>query len=129
MKELTKAEEQVMHRIWKLEKAFVKDIHESFPEPRPAYTTITTIIRILVNKGFLSYTTYGKANEYYPLVSKKKYMKTHFSGVIKDYFNNNLSGFASFFTKESDLSLEELEKIREIIDTEIQLKQKGQNES
>ena len=69
MKELTKAEEQVMQYLWKIEKGFVKDIVEQFPEPRPAYTTITTVIRVLVNKGFIGYQTYGKVNEYYPLVS------------------------------------------------------------
>lgn len=124
MKELTKAEEQVMHYIWKLEKAFVKDIVAEFPEPAPAYTTVTTVIRILVKKKFIAYKSYGKVHEYFPLVSKKEYMRSHFKGVIKNYFNNNYSGFTSFFARESNLKLEELEEIRKIIDEEIRKKKK-----
>jgi predicted transcriptional regulator len=123
MKELTKAEEQVMQAIWKLEKAFVKDIVAEFPEPAPAYTTVTTVIRILVRKKFIAYNTYGKVHEYFPLVSKREYMKSQFRTVLKDYFNNNYSGFASFFTKENDMDINELEEIRKIIDEEIRKKQ------
>ncbi|MFW5821739.1 MAG: BlaI/MecI/CopY family transcriptional regulator [Bacteroidota bacterium] len=122
MKELTKAEEQVMHCIWKLKKAFVKDIVAEFHDPAPAYTTVTTIIRILVKKKFVGYNTYGKVHEYYPLVSKRDYMKSHLNGVLKDYFNNNYSGFASFFAHENELSIEELEEIREIFNEEIRRK-------
>ncbi|MCF8380627.1 MAG: BlaI/MecI/CopY family transcriptional regulator [Bacteroidales bacterium] len=124
MKELTKAEEQIMHYIWKLEKAFVKDIVAEFPEPKPAYTTVTTIIRILVKKGFIGYTSYGKVHEYYSLTPKSDYIKGHFKSVLKNYFNNNYSGFASFFTSENDLSIQDLEAIKKIVEEEIATKKK-----
>jgi len=119
MKELTKAEEQVMQYLWKIEKGFVKDIVEQFPEPRPAYTTITTVIRVLVNKGFISFHTYGKVNEYYPLVSKLEYSKLYFNRVVRNYFSDSYQKFASFFAKENDLSLSELEEIKEIVENQI----------
>ncbi|MGC9344340.1 MAG: BlaI/MecI/CopY family transcriptional regulator [Bacteroidales bacterium] len=119
MKELTKAEEQVMQVIWKLQKAFVKDIVAEFSDPSPAYTTVTTIIRILVKKKFVGFKSYGKVHEYYPLVSKREYMKSHFKTVLKDYFNNNYAGFTSFFTKENDLGIQELEEIQKVIEEEI----------
>ena len=122
MKELTKAEEQVMQYLWKIEKGFVKDIVEQFPEPRPAYTTITTVIRVLVNKGFIGYQTYGKVNEYYPLVSKDEYSKLYFNQVVRNYFSNSYQKFASFFAKENDLSLSELEEIKKIVETQIKVK-------
>ncbi len=78
MKELTKAEQQVMHHIWELNKSFLKDIVEAFPEPRPAYTTISTVIRVLVKKGFVGYNTHGKVHEYYTLVGREEYFRYHF---------------------------------------------------
>jgi len=75
MKELTKAEEQVMQYLWDIKKGFLKDIVDKYPEPKPAYTTISTVVRVLVNKGFIGFKTYGKSNEYYPLSSKKEYAK------------------------------------------------------
>jgi len=99
MKELTKAEEQVMQYIWKLEKAFLKDIVEQFPDPKPAYTTISTVIRVLVKKEFVAYNTYSKVHEYFPLVSKTEYFRIHFKGFVKSFFNGSVSNFASFFHK------------------------------
>ncbi len=119
MKELTKAEEQVMQHVWKLEKAFLKDIVEQFPEPRPAYTTISTVIRTLVRKKFIAYKTYGKIHEYYPLVSKESYFKTHFKEVVKNFFNGSVSKFALFFTNEEELDLNELEKMKLLIEDKI----------
>jgi len=120
MKELTKAEEQVMQYVWKLEKAFLKDIVEEFPEPRPAYTTISTVIRVLVSKKFIGYNTYGKVNEYFPLVTKEVYYKTHVQGVVKNFFSGSASNFASFFTNDANLSLTELEQIRKMIEQKIE---------
>lgn len=119
MKELTKAEEQVMQYLWKIEKGFVKDIVEQFPEPRPAYTTITTVIRVLVSKGFIGFHTYGKVNEYYPLVSKLEYSKLYLNRVVRNYFSNSYQKFASFFAKENDLSLSELQEIKKIVEEQI----------
>ena len=124
MKELTKAEEQVMHYLWKLEKGFMKDIVEQFPEPRPAYTTIATVLRVLVKKGFVAYNVYGKIHEYYAKVKKYEYLKQHFRVVVKQYFSNSVRKFASFFTVDSNLSLSELEEIKKIVEEEIE-KQKG----
>lgn len=101
MKKLTRAEEQVMQCLWKIEKGFVKDIIEQFPEPKPAYTTVTTIIRILADKGFIKYSTYGKANEYYPAISKSEYTRTRISGVIRNYFSNSSRKFTLFFARDS----------------------------
>ena len=122
MKELTKAEEQVMQCIWKLEKAFLKNIVDQFPEPKPAYTTISTVIRVLVKKGFLAYNTYSKVHEYYPLVSKDEYFHHHFKGIIKTFFNGSVANFASFFTEGEDISITELEKIRKLVEQKISLK-------
>jgi len=118
-KELTKAEEQIMQYLWRIEKGFVKDIIEQFPEPKPAYTTITTIIRILVNKGFIGYHQYGKINEYYPLVSKSIYVNNHLNEIVKNYFNGSVTKFASFFAQDDDLSLSELEELNKLIDDQI----------
>jgi len=120
MKELTKAEEQIMQYLWRLKKGFLKDIVEQFPEPKPAYTTVSTVIRVLVKKGFIGFTTYGKVNEYYARVSKPAYTKKFFSGIFNSFFDQSASGFTSFFTKETDLSLTDLEEMKQIIDEQIQ---------
>ncbi len=120
MKELTKAEEQVMQSLWKLKKGFLKDIVDQFPEPRPAYTTVSTVIRVLVKKKFIGYHSYGKINEYYPLISKSDYFGIQFKGTVKDYFNGSLTTFATFFASDKDLNLTELEEIRRIVEEQIQ---------
>jgi len=119
MKDLTKAEEQIMQYLWKLEKAFLKDLVEAYPEPRPAYTTISTVIRTLVKKEIIGYNTYGKTHEYYPLITKEGYFKTRFKGVIKNFFNGSVSKFALFFTEDEDLNLTELEKMKRLIEEKI----------
>lgn len=119
MKELTKAEEQIMQYVWKLEKAFLKDIVEEFAEPRPAYTTISTVIRVLVKKKFLDYRTYGKTHEYFPLVEKNVYFKQHFKRVVNNFFSGSVSNFASFFTNDENLNLSELEEMKQMIEGKI----------
>ena len=119
MKELTKAEEQVMQYVWKLEKAFLKDIVKEFPEPKPAYTTISTVIRVLVKKGFIDFNAYGKIHEYYPLITKNDYFREHFKGVVKNYFSGSVSNFASFFTNNEEMNLTELEKMKKMIENKI----------
>lgn len=118
-KELTKAEEQVMQFMWKLKKGFLKDIVEEFPEPKPAYTTVSTVIRVLVRKKFLGYNSYGKINEYYPLISKGEYFGIQFKGSVKEYFNGSPTSFASYFASDKDLNLKELEEIRKIVEEQI----------
>ncbi len=119
MKELTKAEEQVMQFLWKLEKAFLKDIVEQFPEPRPAYTTVSTVVRVLVKKGFIEFNTYGKVNEYYPAIKKNDYSSFFFKSMMKNFFNNSTSKFASFFSKNNDVSISELEEMKQILEEQI----------
>jgi predicted transcriptional regulator len=124
MQQLTRAEEQVMQVLWKLEKAYVRDILDQFPKPKPAYNTVSTIVRILEKKGFIGYKAFGKAHEYYPLVSKKVYRKKFFKGFLSNYFGNSYMALTSFFTKDEDLSLQELEEIKSMIEKEIDQKKK-----
>lgn len=110
-KELTKAEEQIMQAIWQVEKGFAKDILEVLEEPKPAYNTVLTVIRVLVNKGFVKFNTYGKSNEYYPSISKEDYSSQRLKNIKRKYFNNSSRELLSFFLKENDLNLEELDEI------------------
>jgi predicted transcriptional regulator len=120
MNELTKAEAQVMHYLWQLEKSFLKDIVEAFPEPRPAYTTISTVIRVLVKKGYVDFNTYGKIHEYFALVSRKAYFQKHVKSIINKHFDGSVVSFASFFTGDDAVDLGELEEIKLLIDQKIE---------
>ena len=111
MKELTKAEEQIMQELWVLEKAFVKEIVDRLPEPKPAYNTVSTIIRILEKKGFVDHYAYGKTHQYFPLISKTDYTKSYFRNFLNGYFSNSFQEMVSFFAKEDKLSLSDLEEI------------------
>ena len=119
MIELTKAEEQVMKHLWRLERAFLKDIAESYPDPKPAYTTVSTVVNVLVRKKFIGYKTYGKTREYFPLVSRKNYSRFSMQGLMRKFFNDSPQQFASFFARESDLSVSELREIEQLIQQEI----------
>jgi predicted transcriptional regulator len=111
--QLTKAEEQVMKILWELEQGTVQHILEKFELPRPARTTIATVLSILENKGFVEHETTGKTNIYSPLVQKEAYSKSQLFGVIKNYFNDSFASMASFFAKENNLSVEELDRLLE----------------
>ncbi|HAM99075.1 MAG TPA: penicillinase repressor [Marinilabiliales bacterium] len=129
MKELTKAEEQVMQYLWKLEKGFLKDIVDEFPEPKPAYTTVSTVIRVLVKKGFIGFKTYGKIHEYFPKTAKTEYFGTHFKGLVNSFFNGSNTKFASHFTNGKELNLSELEEIKQMVEQKInELKSKENHE-
>jgi predicted transcriptional regulator len=119
---LSKTEEELMNHLWKLNKAFMKDLLEVYPEPKPATTTVATLLKRMTDKGFVGYNLLGNSREYYPLVKKKDYFSKHLDGLIKTFFNDSASQFASFFAKETDLSKEELEELRNLIDTEIKNK-------
>jgi predicted transcriptional regulator len=119
MKGLTKAEEQVMHHLWTLEKAFLKDILDAYQDPKPAYTTVSTVVRVLVKKKYIGFNTYGKTNEYYPLVSQEEYFSGFFKGFFARFFNNSATRFTSFFAKDNELSLDELEEMKQIIEQQI----------
>lgn len=122
--QLSKAEEQLMQYLWKRKKAFMKDLLEDFSEPKPATTTIATLLKRMTDKGFIDYTTIGKSREYFPLVKKSDYFSKHVNGLIKNFFNDSASQFASFFTKETNLSKEELEELKSIIDQQIKNQKK-----
>jgi BlaI family transcriptional regulator, penicillinase repressor len=111
MRELTRAEESIMQILWDIEKGFVKDILEKMSEPKPAYNTVSTIVRILERKGFVSHKAYGKSHEYFPIVSKDEYRSFSIKNLLSGYFGNSFSKLASFFAKDKNLDMKEIEKI------------------
>jgi BlaI family transcriptional regulator, penicillinase repressor len=112
MKELTKAEDQVMQVLWKLGKGFVKDILDELPSPRPAYNTVSTIVRILEKKGFVGYKAYGKTHEYFPLIPKDKYSKFYLNNFLKGYFNGSFQNLVSFFAEDNKLDLQDIDALQ-----------------
>jgi predicted transcriptional regulator len=116
---LTQAEEQVMKHLWKLEKAYMKNILDEYPEPKPRSTTLATLLKRMIDKGFVAYEQHGNNREYYPKVRKEQYFSNHLSKMVKDFFNDSASQFASFFTRESDLSVAELEALKAEIEKRI----------
>ena len=121
---LTNAEEQIMKLLWRLDKAFIRDLLNEFPDPKSAPTTVITLLKRMIDKGFVSYRQYSNSREYYPLIKKVDYFSDHINGLIKDFFNNSSIQFASFFTTETDLNHQELSELRDIIDKRITNKKK-----
>jgi BlaI family penicillinase repressor len=115
---LTRAEEQIMQILWDLGEGLVKDVLEKLPEPKPVRNTVSTIIRILENKGFVSHRVYGNIHLYFPVVSKQSYSKNQLLRLMENYFNNSFSTMASLFAKEKDLTVEELDAILEELSRE-----------
>ena len=111
MKELTKAEEQVMQILWKLEKGFVKDMIDDMPEPKPAYNTVSTIVRILEKKGFVDHIAYGKTHEYFPIVSREEYTRLYMRNFMRNYFSGSFKELVSFFAKDDNMSLTDLDEL------------------
>ena len=120
MKELTKAEEQIMQLLWKQEKAFVKDLVDLMPNPKPAYNTVSTIIRILEKKGFVGHNAYGKTHEYYPLVSRKDYTRTYMKSFIRNYFSGSFQEMVSFFAREDNMSVSDLDELIEDVKRDLE---------
>jgi len=120
MKELTQAEEQIMQVLWNIEKGFVKDVIEQLPEPKPAYNTVSTIIRILEKKEFVGHIAYGKTHEYFPTVEKEAYTKEFMKGIVKNYFSNSFKQMVSFFANDSKISLKEIDEIKAMMEKEIE---------
>lgn len=120
--QLSKSEEQLMRILWKKKNAFMKDFIDAYPEPKPAITTVATLLKRMQNKKFVGYITYGRSRQYFPLVEEKDYFSRQVNGLIKSFFNDSASQFASFFTQQADLSQEELEDLRELIDERIKKK-------
>ncbi len=122
MKELTKAEEQIMQILWKIKEGFVKDIIEYFSDPKPAYNTVSTIVRILEDKGFISHKSFGRTHQYFPTVSKKEYTKKFANKLVKNYFSGSLKKMMSFFSEDENLSISELEELKAEMDKIIENK-------
>jgi len=116
MKELTKAEEQVMQILWTRKKSFVKEILEDMPDPKPAYNTVSTIIRILENKGFVDHEVFGKSHRYYPKVAKEDYRAFSAEQLMKGYFDASPSSMLSFFLKEKSLNSGDLDEMLKMIE-------------
>tara|TARA_R110002096_G_scaffold237751_7_gene428660 strand:- start:14771 stop:15142 length:372 start_codon:yes stop_codon:yes gene_type:complete len=120
--QLSPSEEELMQHLWKLKKAFMKDLLDAYPEPKPAPTTVATLLKRMQDKGFVDYKQFGRSREYFPLVKKTDYFSKHVNGLIKKFFNNSSAQFASFFTSETDLTEKELQELKSLIDQEIQKK-------
>ncbi len=117
--ELTRGEEEIMQILWEIRKGFVKNILEKFPDPKPAYNTVSTIIRILEAKGFVDHIAYGKTHEYYPLVEKDEYRKQFFNSMLKSYFGGSFKQLASFFMKHEKMDVREVEEILRLMNHEL----------
>jgi len=114
-KELTKAEEQIMQELWEMGRGFVKDIIDRLPEPKPAYNTVSTIVRILETKGFVSHESFGKSHQYLPKISKEEYKKGITGKLLNNYFDNSPKSMLSYFLEENKLDVKELNDILLII--------------
>ncbi len=128
MKELTRAEEQIMQVLWSLGKAYVKDIIERLPSPKPAYNTVSTIVRILEKKGFVDHEAFGKTHLYRPAVAKKVYTQAFLKSFVRDYFDDSYQELVSFFAKDKDLTVGELEEILASLREEIRKQRADKDE-
>ena len=128
MKELTRAEEQIMQLLWDQEKAFVKDVIEQMPEPKPAYNTVSTIIRILEKKGFVGHNAYGKTHEYFPLISRKDYTRSYMKNFIRNYFSGSFQEMVSFFAKEDNMSITDLDELMDDVKRDLENENLSENE-
>jgi BlaI family transcriptional regulator, penicillinase repressor len=122
--ELSKAEELLMEFIWKEGKVFMRELIDNYPNPKPASTTISTLLKRMQDKGFVGYTLFGNSRQYYPLVKKEDYFSKHVKGMIKNYFGNSAMQFASFFTTSTNLTSKELEGLKKIVELQIKKKKK-----
>lgn len=118
MKELTRAEEEIMQVLWDLDGGFVKDVIQQMPEPKPAYNTVSTIIRILDQKGFVDHESVGKSHRYFPVVTKEEYSKTFMKGFVSRFFSGSYKEMVSFFADQKDMSVQELESLLDEIKKE-----------
>lgn len=124
IKQLNKSELQVMKYLWKIKKGFLKDIVDQFPDPRPAYTTISTLVGRMVDKKYIGFNKLGRDKEYYPLLQKNEYFSVQVKDMVSNFFNDSASQFASFFTRNTDLSMEEMEELQKLLQEKINEKKK-----
>lgn len=123
--QLTKAEEQIMQILWEMGEGLVKDIREHFEEPKPVRNTVSTVVRILEKKGYVGHKAYGNVHLYHPLISKSEYSKSQLFGLMESYFNNSFPAMASFFAREKDLTIKELDELLEDTKKELKKDKKG----
>ncbi|MEL6557190.1 MAG: BlaI/MecI/CopY family transcriptional regulator [Bacteroidota bacterium] len=116
---LSESEEKVMEIIWQNDAVFLKDIIAAYPDPKPAKTTIATLLKRMQDKGYVGYKLFGNSRQYYAMVSKKEYFSDHIGNIVSNFFENSTLKFASFFTRSGKMSTEELEKLKEIVDQQI----------
>ena len=116
IKELTKAEEQIMQLLWQLKEAIVKDIIERMPEPKPAYNTVSTVVRVLEGKGFINHKAYGNSHVYFPLISEAQYRKFTFDKMMSSYFSNTYESLVSFIANEKKLDIKQLDELTQLIE-------------
>lgn len=124
MTTLTKAEERIMKILWKIEKGFINDILEHFPDPKPPYNSVSTIVRVLAKKEIVSFKKYGNTYEYYPLITKEDYKKGQMSRLLKDYYNNSLKQVVNFFSENKDLDIDEVDEVMKMLN---EIKDKKKN--
>lgn len=116
---LTRAEEEIMQILWTIKRGVIKDMLQHFPDPKPAYNTVSTIVRILESKGFVDHKAYGKTYEYFPVVQKNDYTKSYFHNFLKNHFNNSFHKMVSFFAQNDTMDIKELEETIRIIQQEV----------
>jgi predicted transcriptional regulator len=121
--ELTKAEEQIMQILWEMGKGFIKEILDHFNDPKPAYTTVATFMKILEKKGYVSHKPFGNAHQFYPLISREEYSATHVNSIFKKYFKNSIEDLVSFFTDNNKVSVNDIDNAIKLLN-EIKSKKK-----
>ncbi len=124
MASLTKAEERIMKILWEIERGFINDILVHFPDPKPPYNSVSTIVRVLVKKEIVSFKKYGNTYEYFPLISKEEYRKSQMGNLIKDYYNNSLKQVVNFFSENKNLDIDEVNEVMKMLN-EIKNKKKN----
>jgi len=120
IRELTKAEDQIMQILWQLKTAFVKDVIEKLPSPKPAYNTVSTIIRILEKKGFVGFKAYGKTHEYFPVIAKDEYSNYYLKSFVNRYFKGSFQDLVSFFAKENKMDITEMEEMMKRVESDLE---------
>jgi BlaI family transcriptional regulator, penicillinase repressor len=124
MKEITKAQEEILKALWEINDGAVSDVLDVLPEPKPAYNTVSTVIKVLEKKGYINHKTYGKTNVYYPLISRSDYAQFVLKNTFKGLFNGSLNQLMSNFVKDKDISLKDLEELKDMLDQEIKNQKK-----
>jgi predicted transcriptional regulator len=125
MKELTRAEEQIMHVLWQMEKGLVKDILDRLPEPKPAYNTVSTIVRILEKKGFVGHEAFGKTHSYFPRITLNEYRRGFLKSLVNRFFGNSYQEMVSFFASDRKITIQELEEMKVSLAEEIERQKQG----